>query len=226
MSAMASPLLKASPRTLFLPFSIHVPDRSTASRYQLAVANSGIDSGCDNLQVGQTLCLGLAGQDCTTVYTVQAGDTCDAIATASSINTTMLNTNNPQIDAACDNIYIGEVSFFIHTSQRHPLIFSPRFCAWPVPCRSPLPLQAGRFPTPPQPQALVPVQSPPETCLRPPLSPPRPLRPLPRLRLRPARAPPAAVMTVMTPATMTMTTPTCRTATSSKDCGAARQEDC
>lgn len=37
------------------------------------------------------------------------GDTCEAIATAHKVNTTLLHENNPQIDTECSNIYIGEV---------------------------------------------------------------------------------------------------------------------
>ena len=37
------------------------------------------------------------------------GDTCDAVAAAHNVNTTLLYENNPQIDPECSNIYIGEV---------------------------------------------------------------------------------------------------------------------
>ena len=37
------------------------------------------------------------------------GDTCDAIASAHNVNTTLLHENNPQINPDCTNIYIGEV---------------------------------------------------------------------------------------------------------------------
>ena len=40
---------------------------------------------------------------------VAGGDTCDAIASAHKVNTTLLHENNPQIDPECSNIYIGEV---------------------------------------------------------------------------------------------------------------------
>ncbi|KAI0336026.1 hypothetical protein GY45DRAFT_572994 [Cubamyces sp. BRFM 1775] len=80
------------------------------STYQLAVVNSGsIDSGCDNLQPGQVLCLGTDGEDCSTTHVVQADDTCDGITANYNINATMLYANNPQIDSQCGNLYIGEV---------------------------------------------------------------------------------------------------------------------
>jgi LysM repeat protein len=80
------------------------------STYQLAVINYGIvNEDCTNITPGQKICLGYQGEDCTTVYTVVKGDTCDAIATTHNINTTLLYENNPQIDAECSNIYVGEV---------------------------------------------------------------------------------------------------------------------
>ena len=71
--------------------------------------NKGIDSACNNLQSGQTLCLGWPGQDCTTTYVVKKDDTCDQIISAHGINSTVIYGNNPQINADCTNIYIGEV---------------------------------------------------------------------------------------------------------------------
>jgi len=80
------------------------------STYQLAVVNNGIiNSDCSNLEAGKAICLGTAGEDCSTTYTVQKDDTCDLISAAHSINSTILNLNNPQINDACDNLYIGEV---------------------------------------------------------------------------------------------------------------------
>ncbi|KAH9890901.1 hypothetical protein C8Q73DRAFT_746987 [Cubamyces lactineus] len=80
------------------------------STYQLAIVNAGsIDSGCDNLQPGQVLCLGTEGEDCSTTHVVQTDDTCDGITANYNINATMLYANNPQIDSECGNLYIGEV---------------------------------------------------------------------------------------------------------------------
>lgn len=81
------------------------------SSYQLAVTNPNIDGTCNNLQPGQTLCLGYQGQDCQTTYVVKGGDTCDQITGVHGINATMLWANNQQINADCTNIYIGEVRF-------------------------------------------------------------------------------------------------------------------
>ncbi|KAI0682386.1 hypothetical protein BC835DRAFT_893160 [Cytidiella melzeri] len=82
---------------------------NNASTYQLATVNPSIDANCDNLQPGQVLCLGTEGADCQTTYIVQAGDTCEAVQSNHNINSTILYANNPQINAGCDNIYIGEV---------------------------------------------------------------------------------------------------------------------
>lgn len=40
---------------------------------------------------------------------IVADDTCEGIAKAHNVNTTLLHENNPQIDPECSNIYIGEV---------------------------------------------------------------------------------------------------------------------
>lgn len=79
------------------------------STYQLAVVNPSINAACDNLQPDQTLCLGKSGEDCQTTYQIKADDTCDQITQVHAINSTILYANNPQINADCSNIYIGEV---------------------------------------------------------------------------------------------------------------------
>jgi hypothetical protein len=81
-------------------------------RYQLAAINpSIINKGCSNLTPGESICLGLAGEDCSTTQTVQPGDTCADIAAAIGVNMTILRLNNPQLDESC-NIYVGEVRVF------------------------------------------------------------------------------------------------------------------
>ncbi|KAI0317179.1 hypothetical protein OF83DRAFT_173397 [Amylostereum chailletii] len=78
--------------------------------YQLTTANPGvINAGCSNLFVGEVLCLGLAGQDCTTVAVVQDGDTCVSIANEAGIALNTLLANNPNVNAQCTNIGVGEV---------------------------------------------------------------------------------------------------------------------
>jgi len=84
-------------------------DTKTSS-YQLAVLNPSIDDTCSNIAVDQKLCLGGPdSEDCRTAYTVQDTDTCVSILRSQNINATMLWTNNPYINAGCDNIYPGQV---------------------------------------------------------------------------------------------------------------------
>jgi len=93
-----------------------------------------IDPACDNLFPGevspqpisffpstriskktlniQILCLGLVGQDCTTVHVVQTDESCDAITIQANITFADLRTDNPNIDADCTNIVVGEVRSF------------------------------------------------------------------------------------------------------------------
>ncbi|KAF8650729.1 hypothetical protein AX16_005102 [Volvariella volvacea WC 439] len=82
----------------------------SVSTYQLAVINEDIiNSQCTNLVPGSSICLGYEGEDCSTTYVVRRDDTCEGIQAAHGINSTILYLNNPQINEACDNIYIGEV---------------------------------------------------------------------------------------------------------------------
>ncbi|KAI9465650.1 hypothetical protein BJY52DRAFT_1220418 [Lactarius psammicola] len=82
---------------------------NNVSTYQLAVVNPEINPGCTDLLPGQNLCLGHSGEDCTTTYVVKANDDCTIVSSAYNINTTVLSHNNPQLNADCSNMYIGEV---------------------------------------------------------------------------------------------------------------------
>ena len=78
--------------------------------FQLANVNKAlIDANCNNLFVDEVLCLGIVGQDCTTVAVVNSGDTCNSIAKAARTTLTTLLANNPNVNANCDNIRVGEV---------------------------------------------------------------------------------------------------------------------
>lgn len=57
----------------------------------------------------QSICLGLANQDCKVTYVVQSGDTCNNIVAAERIEFSTLLKNNPNLSEEC-NIYSGEVS--------------------------------------------------------------------------------------------------------------------
>jgi LysM repeat protein len=91
------------------------------STYQLAVLNPSINAGCTNLMPGQVLCLGTPGDDCNTTYVVEPNDTCDEVAAAHKIDPSLLYHNNPQLDAKCDNMYIGEVLCVAPTGVAPPL---------------------------------------------------------------------------------------------------------
>lgn len=56
----------------------------------------------------QVICLGEAGMDCTKIYTVVAGDTCDWIDEQYGMGLETLYSNNPQINDECTNVYVGE----------------------------------------------------------------------------------------------------------------------
>lgn len=82
---------------------------NNVSTYQLAVVNPEINHDCTNLLPGQQLCLGHSGEDCTTTYVVKLNDDCNIVSSAYNINATVLSHNNPQLNADCSNMYIGEV---------------------------------------------------------------------------------------------------------------------
>ena len=58
--------------------------------------------------MGQSICLAIVDQDCTTTIIVKVGDTCLKIAAANNLTLIVLRMNNPQLNKACD-IYVGEV---------------------------------------------------------------------------------------------------------------------
>ncbi|PPQ78502.1 hypothetical protein CVT25_011842 [Psilocybe cyanescens] len=91
-------------------FCDKISAQQNVSTFQLASVNSGkIDAACDNLTVGEVLCLGLVGEDCTNVHVVVAGDTCASIALQAGISTATVLANNPNVNADCSNIGIDEV---------------------------------------------------------------------------------------------------------------------
>ncbi|KAK0205849.1 hypothetical protein DFS33DRAFT_1256705 [Desarmillaria ectypa] len=80
------------------------------STFQLAHVNIVIDAACDNLQVGQALCLGIIGQDCNKTDIVMSGDTCSGIALANDISLAILLVNNKKnVNVACTNLLVDTV---------------------------------------------------------------------------------------------------------------------
>ncbi|KAI0801502.1 hypothetical protein C8Q74DRAFT_496912 [Fomes fomentarius] len=89
---------------------ISAKTKTSVSTFQLADVNKNkIDPACDNLFIGEVLCLGIRGQDCQVVHVVQLGDTCEAIAQAAGTTLDILFANNPNVASDCTNIYTGEV---------------------------------------------------------------------------------------------------------------------
>jgi len=95
---------------------------NSVSTFQLAISNNAVDDACSNLSIGQDLCLGWAGLDCTSVYVVKSGDTCDSVISSYSLNSTILYQNNPNIDDTCSNIYTGEVLCVSSVAYDYPEI--------------------------------------------------------------------------------------------------------
>ncbi|KAF7793315.1 hypothetical protein EIP86_004427 [Pleurotus ostreatoroseus] len=54
--------------------------------------------------------MGVTGQDCTNTTVIQPGDFCQEIADNAGIPLNVLLANNPNVDAQCDNIIVGEPS--------------------------------------------------------------------------------------------------------------------
>ncbi|KAF7378480.1 Glycoside hydrolase family 18 protein [Mycena sanguinolenta] len=76
---------------------------------QLRALNPSINSGCTNLEIGETLCLKEGGgTTCTQTYTVKSGDTCSKIEAANGISDAQLHALNPSINSGCTNLEIGE----------------------------------------------------------------------------------------------------------------------
>ncbi|KIJ09785.1 hypothetical protein PAXINDRAFT_157809 [Paxillus involutus ATCC 200175] len=84
--------------------------RTFTYSYQLAAVNPGvIGQGCQNLYIGEILCLGLTGQDCQTTYVARFGQTCVDIADAYNISKSTILANNPNLEQNCANLYADEV---------------------------------------------------------------------------------------------------------------------
>ncbi|KAI0653841.1 hypothetical protein C8Q70DRAFT_926914, partial [Cubamyces menziesii] len=84
--------------------------KTSTPTFQLQEINADVINGeCTNLFLGEVLCLGLTGQDCTDVHVVQSGDSCVDIANDAGTTLSTLLANNPNVNSACTDIYVGEV---------------------------------------------------------------------------------------------------------------------
>ncbi|KAJ3908900.1 hypothetical protein F5879DRAFT_935644 [Lentinula edodes] len=89
-------------QTIAAQFNITISD--------LEAANPSINSGCTNLAIGEVrLCIpGAASCPSGVTYVVKDGDVCIDIADMFNITVAALDASNPEIDANCDNLSIGE----------------------------------------------------------------------------------------------------------------------
>ncbi|KAJ7113571.1 hypothetical protein C8R44DRAFT_548936, partial [Mycena epipterygia] len=81
-----------------------IESKTGVSDAQLHTLNPAINSGCTNLQVGQTLCLS-GGGGCSQTYTVVSGDTCAVIESKTGISDAQLHAQNPAINSACTSTF-------------------------------------------------------------------------------------------------------------------------
>ncbi|KAJ6586053.1 hypothetical protein B0H19DRAFT_926346, partial [Mycena capillaripes] len=80
-----------------------IESKTGVSDAQLHALNPAINSGCTNLQVGQTLCVS-GGSGCTQTYTVVSGDTCAAIESKTGVSDAQLHALNPAINGGCTSM--------------------------------------------------------------------------------------------------------------------------
>ncbi|GAW07188.1 hypothetical protein F5879DRAFT_948295 [Lentinula edodes] len=73
----------------------------------LLAANPAVDANCDNLFIGQQLCI--PASPCPVEYTVKSGDVCISIANMFNITAAQLEAANTDIDPLCDNLQPGEI---------------------------------------------------------------------------------------------------------------------
>ncbi|VDC08033.1 unnamed protein product [Peniophora sp. CBMAI 1063] len=78
--------------------------------YQLeTVNNATIDAGCDNLQVGQQLCLAIINEACEPVHVVTSNDTCTSVAENAGTTVSTMIANNPNLGSGCTLLEVGLV---------------------------------------------------------------------------------------------------------------------
>ncbi|KAF5366511.1 hypothetical protein D9757_012173 [Collybiopsis confluens] len=88
---------------------INIAEKFNVTTAALLSANPTVDANCDNLGVGQQLCIPSVPSNCSSQFEVHVGDVCIDIATEYNITIAQLEAANPQIDSACDNLVPGDV---------------------------------------------------------------------------------------------------------------------
>ncbi|KAF9455416.1 hypothetical protein BDZ94DRAFT_1205763 [Collybia nuda] len=87
-----------------------ISERAGISRYWLGQLNPTINSNCSNLIGGAAICIDSAINTCGSVYAVTGTEgACVGIATTLGMTLQELLSLNPNVNAQCSNIYIGEV---------------------------------------------------------------------------------------------------------------------
>ncbi|KAJ3844453.1 hypothetical protein F5878DRAFT_117463 [Lentinula raphanica] len=89
---------------------VEIAAKFNVSDAALLAANPAVDANCDNLFIGQQLCIPAApSTDCQAEYTVKSGDVCISIANMFNITAAQLEAANSDIDPLCDNLQPGEI---------------------------------------------------------------------------------------------------------------------
>ncbi|KAF9065951.1 hypothetical protein BDP27DRAFT_1269098 [Rhodocollybia butyracea] len=86
---------------------VAIAAKFNVSDASLLTANPAVDEFCDNLSVGEQLCIPEPPIGCVGQYTIVAGDTCTEISNKFEITLAQLEAANAEI--ACDNLQVGEV---------------------------------------------------------------------------------------------------------------------
>ncbi|KAK7014296.1 hypothetical protein R3P38DRAFT_3003090 [Favolaschia claudopus] len=70
--------------------------------------NPEVNAACTNIELGSAYCVSGGGAACAKVYTVVSGDSCAGIVKSQGVAQARLNALNPQINADCSNLGVGE----------------------------------------------------------------------------------------------------------------------
>ncbi|KAF7326989.1 hypothetical protein MSAN_02492700 [Mycena sanguinolenta] len=99
-----------------------IASRTGVSTATIESLNSSINSGCTNLQIGESLCLSTSSTStssgsCTSTYTVVSGDTCTIIASKTGVSVATIEADNSAINSGCTNLQVGQVLCLSGTSS-------------------------------------------------------------------------------------------------------------